>query len=111
MITNQKKWDNYVAKNLDDPYGKCCVDIACQAMKNLDNIIIDADFNPHDLIVSSMKEIGKSGITGFMAGAIAKMVVDCHDKGKEFNNAWNKHCGGSRQEKGTINPAIITIKR
>jgi hypothetical protein len=39
------------------------------------------------------------------------MVVDCHDKGKEFNNAWNKHCGGSGQEKGTINPAIITIKR
>lgn len=108
-IKNIKKWENYENKN-KEPYGKCCVDIARQVMKNLDEIIIDADFNPHDLIVKSMKEVNESGITGFMAGAIAKMVVDCHEKGKEFNNAWNTNCGGSGKEKGTINPAIVKIK-
>lgn len=109
-MNNIKKWKNYEQKN-KDVYGKCCVNIARQVMKNLDNTIIDADFDPHDFIIKAMKEISESGITtGFMAGAIAKMVVDCHRKGKEFNEAWNKHCGGSGKEKGTINPAIITIK-
>jgi hypothetical protein len=106
MITNKEKWDNYVNKN-KDPYGKCCVDIARQVMKNLDEV---EDFEPHDLIIKSEKEIGEDGITGFMAGAIAAMVAQCHSRGKEWNEKWNKDNGGSGKEKGTINPAILEVK-
>lgn len=106
---NLKKWKSYEQKNRDS-YGKCCVDIARQVMKNLDNTIIDSDFNPHDFIIKAMKEINESGISGFMAWAIAKIVIDCHEKGQEFNEAWNRNCGVSGKEKITINPAIIAIK-
>jgi hypothetical protein len=109
MIINIEKWNNYETKNTDS-YSKCCVNVARQVMKNLDNIIIDEEFNPSDLIIKSEHEICESGLTGFMAGCIAEMVIQCHDKGEEFKGSWNKHCGGSGKETGVINPAIITIK-
>lgn len=106
MITNIEKWKEYEDKNKDE-YGKCCVDIARQVMKNLDEV---EDFDPHNLIIKSEKEIGEDGITGFMAGAIAAMITQCHRRGKEFNQKWNKDMGGTGEEKGTINPALLTIK-
>ena len=104
MITNKKKWNSYVKKNKDN-YGKCCVDIARQVMKILDE---EKDFDPHFLIRYAENDIGEEGITGFMAGAIATMVSQCHSRGKEFNEKWNKSYGIKEEKKGTINPAILT---
>jgi len=105
-ITNQKRWDSYVSKNKDS-YGKCCVDVARQVMKILDEV---EDFDTHKLIIQAEKEIGENGITGFMAGAIASMVVHCHSRGEEFKKEWNKSYGDEKRE-GVINPALITLKK
>ena len=34
MITNKEKWDEWVEAN-KDPYGKCCVDVAREVMRQL----------------------------------------------------------------------------
>jgi len=102
----QKQWDNLVAKNQDD-YGKACVDIARKVMEYLDK---GETFNCHDLICKADDEVKADGITGYMAGVVASMVSHFHERGDEFKKEWNKDCGGTGEEKGTINPAILTIK-
>ena len=104
MITNQKKWDEYVEKN-KDPYGKGCVDVAREVMELLDK---SDDFDPDDLI---SKAPSSEGMTGFMAGAVASMVSQCHSRGEEFRNKWNKSYGvdETKDKGGTVNPALITI--
>lgn len=109
MIKNLKKWKKYEKLN-KDPYGRCCVDIARQAMKNLDDTVMDDKFDPHDFIIRAMKEVGESGITGFMAWAIAQMIIDCHEQGDKFRVVWNKYCGGTGEEGNVIDPTTITIK-
>jgi hypothetical protein len=49
-------------------------------------------------------------LTGYMAGVATQLVVQFNPRGEELKPAWNKHCGGTGEEKGTINPALITIK-
>lgn len=51
-----------------------------------------------------------SDITGFMAGAIAVIIAHFHSRGEEFKTYFNKQMGGTGEEKGTINPAILEIK-
>ena len=105
MITNQKKWDSYVLKN-KDPYGKCCIDIAKRVMKILDEEKI---FEPHDIIIQAEKDLGKDGITGFMAGIISLMIVQCHSRREEWKKKWNKEWGDENRE-GVINPALLEIE-
>ena len=102
-IINQEKWDNYVLKNTDD-YGKACVDTARGVMEILDK---EQDFECHEIICRADKE---DDLTGFMAGAVAQMVSQCHSRGEEFRKKWNKGYGVSEEEKGIVNPAILTIK-
>lgn len=106
-VVNAEKWDSYVSKN-NDPYGKCCVDVARQVMKVLDE---NDDFDTNEIICKADDEVGGGGITGFMAGAVATMVGQCHSRGEEFRKKWNKSYGVKDTAKGTVNPAIITIKK
>ena len=106
-ITNKKKWDSYVLRNKDDTYSKCCVDVARQVMKILDE---ENDFDPNKIITQAEKDIEEQSITGFMAGTIASMVTHCHSRGEEFKKKWNKSYGEEKRE-GVINPAIITLKK
>jgi hypothetical protein len=104
MIINQEKWDRYIQKN-KDPYGKCCVDITRRIMEILDE---EKEFEPHDMIIQAEKDIGESGITGFMAGVISLMVVQCHSQGEEWKKKWNKEYGDENRM-GVINPALLII--
>lgn len=38
------------------------------------------------------------------------MISHFHPRGEEFRVYFNKANGGTGEEKGTINPAILTIK-
>lgn len=100
-LKNEQLWDSYVEKN-KDPYGGCCIRIAQKIMEKLDE---NKPFDASNLI----SEVDDEGITGFMAGAIASMVSQCHERGDEFRKSWNKDYG-VKSESGTVNPAIITIK-
>jgi hypothetical protein len=114
MIIKTEDWDKWV-KNNCDPYGKCCIDVARKVMEILDSE--PGDFDCHNLINRADDEIGAGGITGFMAGAVAQMVSNCHSRGKEFLSKWNKGIqigneGEKETEKGNaLNPALLTIRR
>ncbi len=110
-VKNQKVWNEYVEKNKDD-YGKCCIDVARQVMKNLDKLNEPLEYgyypNPktaHAMICIADDEIDAGGITGFMAGCVAQMIFECHKRGEEFKESFN----GKNKSKGVINPALFTI--
>ncbi len=117
MITNQKRWDEYVEKNKSS-YGKCCVNVARKVMEMLDenDTPLHAGYYPdvhttHGLICKADKDIDAGGITGFMAGAVTSMVVQCHSRGEEFRKDWNKSYGvdETKDKGGVVNPALVTI--
>ena len=112
-ITNQEAWNNHVAINQSE-YGKACVDVARRAMELLDEE--PGEFDPHDIISRADDEaLGEdSGITGFMAGAVASMISQCHSRGKEFQEVWNAQYDGmggeeAQENDGVINPALMTV--
>ena len=106
-IINKEDWDLWV-KNNTDPYGKCCVDVAREAMRMLDEIN-NNNWDPHDLINQADDNIDAGGITGFMAGAVAQMISHCHSKGDIFREKWNGDYGVEDAD-GVVNPAILTIE-
>ena len=105
-LKDEVKWKEYVEINKDNEYSKCCVDVACRVMELLDDC---ADFNCHDLICKANKEID-GDITGFMAGCVAQMVSECHVRGEEFRQKWNRDYGVSEDKGGVVNPALLTIE-
>jgi hypothetical protein len=114
-ITKVTDWNKWVEAN-QDPYGKCCVDVARHAMDILDERGEVGD--PHQLICDAEKRLPETeqGITGFMAGAAAQMISNCHSQGDEFRRAWNLkyqiHDEGERANEsgGILNPALMTIQ-
>lgn len=79
-MKDQKRWDNYVRLNTD-PYGKTCIDVARRVMEILDK---EKDFDYHEVICRADKEVKAGGITGFMAGMVCNIVINCHERGEEF---------------------------
>lgn len=113
-IVDTEGWKKCVDNN-QDPYGGCCVNVAREVMRLLDERT--GDFDPHSLICEADDNIKAGGITGFMAGAVASMVSKVHSRGEEFRQRWNgtyqKDGEPGRRPKdngGVINPAIITIR-
>lgn len=97
-IINEKLWQEWQDKNKGSEYSKRCVDVAREVMKMLDseeyNEPLHKGYNPdkqtaHYLICKADDKIEAGGITGFMAGAVASMVHQCHSRGKEFKESYN----------------------
>ena len=122
-IVNKEIWDSYVNNN-KDAYGKCCVDVAREVMRLLDedNTPLHEGYHPdkntpHGLICLADDNIEAGGITGFMAGAVATMVSQCHSRGEEFRKIWNHEIQigteGDEANKngGVLNPAILNISK
>jgi hypothetical protein len=111
MITNQEAWDKWVESN-SDPYGKACVDVAREVMRLLDE---RQEFDTHVIVCEADENIEAGGITGFMAGAVAQMVSQCHSRGEEFRRRWNvdnqigQEGERANEGKGVLNPALLNI--
>lgn len=112
-ITDEEKWKSWETNN-QDSYGKCCVDVAREVMRILDEE--PGEFDSHELVCRADKQINAGGITGFMAGAVAAMVSQCHSRGEEFRRQWNlSHQISDEGEKANqmegavLNPAILNI--
>lgn len=111
-IIEQAKWDVWVESN-KDPYGGTCVDVARQVMETLD--VID-DFDCHKIICQADDKVNAGGITGFMAGCVARMVSQCHSRGEEFRKKWNldnqiqDEGEKANESSGVLNPAILSIE-
>lgn len=106
MIKDKKAWKIWVEKN-NDAYGKACVDTARKVMTYLDE---EKEIDVNKMINRADKEANAGGLTGFMAGAVAQMVVRCHSRGEEFKKKWNARYGVKEDVKGVVNPAILTLK-
>lgn len=109
-IQKECLWIEYVEQNTDG-YGKACVDVARRVMEILDEEP-PAEINCHALISRADHEVlgaDNDGITGFMAGAVAHMVSQCHSRGVEFRKAWNLTFG-VENDAGTVNPAILEVE-
>lgn len=112
-MKNKEKWDSYVEKNTD-AYGGCCVKVAKRVMELLDEdkTPLHNGYHPdihtaHGLICKADDEVKAGGITGFMAGCVAEMVSDCHERGEEFRKS---HNGEEYVGEGVVNHAILTIE-
>ena len=112
-MKNQEKWNSYVEKN-KDPYGGACVKVAKRVMELLDedktplhNGYHPDRYTAHGLICKADNDTKAGGITGFMAGCVAQMVTDCHERGDEFRKS---HNGEKYKGEGVVNHALITIK-
>lgn len=112
-ITKEKEWNECVENN-KDAYGKCCVDVARQVMKILDDE--PGDFDPHTIICRADDETKAGGITGFMAGMVSSIVSQCHSRGEEFRHKWNKDVqignegDKANEEGGVLNPALLNVE-
>ena len=111
-MKDQKKWDNYVKVNSTDPYSNACIKVAKRVMEILDEdkIPLHNGYYPdihtaHGIICKADDESNAGGITGFMAGCVAQMVYECHERGDEFRKS---HNGGDESD-GVINHALLTI--
>lgn len=112
-MKNKEKWNEWV-KNNKDPYGNACVKVARRVMEilNEDPTPMHNGYHPdihtaHGIICKADKDSKAGGITGFMAGCVAQMVTDCHERGEEFRKS---HNGEEYEGEGVVNHAIITIK-
>jgi len=111
-LKDEKRWDEYVKKNTD-PYGECCVNVARRVMELLEErseplrhgYHPDLD-TPHGLICKADNDIGAGGITGFMAGAVAAMVSECHERGEEFRKAMRKYIGKFETTTAQVKTAV-----
>ncbi|MDD5354955.1 MAG: hypothetical protein PHY56_00200 [Candidatus Omnitrophica bacterium] len=109
-IVDEKSWRIWEEKN-DDAYGKCCVDVAREAMRLIDKKKYKV-LDTHKIICKADDNIKAGGITGFMAGCVAQMISKCHSRGEEFRKAWNKDNGIEEKDDkgGVVNPALLTIE-
>jgi len=97
----EKEYESYVSKN-QDSYGNEVILVTARVCK-----LLDEGKTPQEAEDEGIKD---SGITGFMAGAMASSIARFHPRGEEFKKFFNKQCGGTGEEKGTINPAILTVE-
>jgi len=112
-MKDEKKWNEYVNAN-GDSYGGCCVQVAKRVME-----ILDEDPTPlhegyypdihttHGIICKADDDVEAGGITGFMAACVAKMVIECHERGEEFREIHNRKYKGE----GIVNPAVLVINK
>lgn len=112
-MKNEEKWNEWVNNN-KDPYGNACVRVAKRVMELLDEdkTPLHNGYHPdvhtaHGLICKADDDIDAGGITGFMAGCVAEMVTECHERGNEFRKS---HNGDEYEGEGVINHAILTIQ-
>lgn len=101
----EEEYVKYVAQNSNDGYSRAVIDAGEIFGSELDKG--ETPDRAQEVMFST--EQG-SGLTGYMMGALMSAIVHFHSRGDEIRVWWNKQCGGTGEENGTINPAILEIK-
>lgn len=99
----RKQWKEAVGNNALDAYSFGVIRAVVASFE-----ILDSGGTPAEA-EAAWKGLG---LTGFMAGAAAKMIGFYHERGDEFRTYWNQQFGVSEAEAkgGTVNPAVVTMK-
>lgn len=90
--------------NTNDGYSACIVKAVISMIKKLDEGISFEEAE-HKVYTEEL------GLTGFMAGAATSALSHFAKNGDEYRKEWNKQYGIDDDEKGTVNPAILTLNK
>lgn len=106
-VKDHKLYKDWKAKN-SDPYGACTFRYA-EKWADLMEKEIQKGTNVKDMADRLSHEADTEGITGFMYGCAVSILSQCWEYGEELRKWHNKEYG--YEGEGTVNPAMITIKR
>lgn len=100
-----EEWLQFADNNSNDGYSVFVVKATISMMKKMEEGI---PFEEAEQQVYN-EELG---LSGFMAGATANALSHFAKQGDEYRKHWNKQYGiEDPEEKGTVNPAVLTIKK
>lgn len=95
-------WLEFANNNCNDGYSVFIVKATISMMKKLE---AGVSFEEAENQVYS-EELG---LSGYMASATASALSHFAKNGEEYRKHWNKKYGVDDTEKGTVNPAILTL--
>jgi hypothetical protein len=99
------EWKKFVEVNGNDGYSFCVVKATVSMMKKFEEGVPFGE--AEDKVYCE-----ELGLTGFLAGASANAIAHFAKNGEEYKRYWNKQFGVDDPDtKGTVNPAILTIKK
>lgn len=96
----EEAYKEYVEINSHDDYSKACITAGERVGELLDKGKTPAQ---------AEKGMYGLGLTGFMAAMVCRGIWKYHPRGEEFKSYWNKKHGGTGDENGTMNPAVMDI--
>jgi hypothetical protein len=99
----------YVSKNSNDGYSRAVVDYAEVWAKIMQSRMIGST-KIEDVAEDSQKELGYLGITGFQYGCAVNSLAHFWVYGEALREWHNAQYGVSKETKGVVNPAVLTLK-
>lgn len=104
----ENEYAEYVANNSKDGYSRAVIDYA-EGWGKIMQIEIAKGTKVKDIAEASQKGLGFLGITGFQYGCAVNTLSHFWEHGEELRLWHNKQYGVSEDNKGVVNPAILTI--
>lgn len=110
-VKDLKAWNREKPKG-KNAYLRAIWVIADRVMVLIDKLPAAEKLSAENLIRRACKDtgnVGRLGITGFMATMISHLVSVHHSRGLDFRASWNLNYGVKDATKGTVNPCVLTV--
>lgn len=106
----ESEYAQYVEKNSQDGYSKAVVDYAEGWAKTMQKKMTEGGQSVSEIADESQKGLGFLGITGFQYGCVVNVLSHFWVHGEPLREWHNAKYGISKEKKGVVNPAILTLK-
>lgn len=112
---DENMWNDWLAKQGDDGYGKACFSYAKRWAEMMEEKMYGG-LKLEDIAKSTSHDADKEGITGFMYGMAVGILASTWEHGEQLRRWHNLDTqigneGERANEKGsTLNPAILNIE-
>ncbi len=106
-IKNRALWENVIESNKTF-YGMGILSYA-ESWADMMEKEISNGKKLEDIAEKTSYDADTSGITGFMYGCAVSILAECWEHGEELR-VWHNKKYGVEDAKGTVNPAVLTIK-
>lgn len=110
LIHNDKiaDYNKYVKTNSEDGYSRAIIEYGEQWAKLMQIEIAKGRTDVAEIADECQKPLGYLGITGFQYGCVVKGLSHFWAFGEELRRWHNKQYGIAEDQKGVVNPAILT---
>lgn len=106
----QSEYESYVIKNSSDGYSRAVIDYAETWARIMQVEIAAGKTNIKDIADECQKGLGYLGITGFQYGCAVGALSRFWVFGEELRRWHNNEYGVAEDQKGVVNPAVLTLK-